>query len=364
MSDKAKSNDFWRSCLLPIGSTMQQAIKCLDNSGLQIALVVDANERLIGTLTDGDIRRGLLRNMTIESPVASIVHRDAFVVPPELGRELVTQLMASNKIRQMPVVDHERHVVGLHLWDDLQTPARHSNLLVVMAGGKGTRLRPYTENCPKPLLPVAGKPMLEHIINRAKLEGFDRFVLAIHYLGHMIEDYFGDGSRWNVNIQYLREENPLGTAGALGLLESRPDKPIIVTNGDLITDFRFNELLEFHNYHKAAATMVVRLHEWQNPFGVVQTRGVDIVGLEEKPVSRCHINAGIYALEPRVLDLLGRGEYCDMPSLFARLQANGERTIVFPMHEAWLDIGRPNDLKAVRAKDGIPDQQTPDANKK
>jgi NDP-sugar pyrophosphorylase family protein len=222
--------------------------------------------------------------------------------------------------------------------------------MVIMAGGMGTRLRPHTESCPKPLLSVAGKPMLEHIIERVKLEGFSHFVLAIHYLGHMIEDHFGNGERLGVKIDYLREQSPLGTAGALGLLDPYPDAPFVVTNGDVITDIRYGELLDFHVRHNATATMAVRVHEWQHPFGVVQTEGVDIVGFEEKPVARTHINAGVYALDPEALSVLCAEERCDMPTLFERLQAKSKRTVAYPMHEPWLDVGRPEDLTRANAE--------------
>ena len=220
--------------------------------------------------------------------------------------------------------------------------------MVIMAGGRGTRLGEHTQYCPKPLLPVGGRPMLEHIIERAKVEGFNHFVLAIHYLGHMIEDYFGDGSRLNITIEYLRENKPLGTAGALGLLSARPVEPFLVTNGDVLTDIRYAELLDFHIRHSATATMAVRLHEWQNPYGVVKTNGVDIVGFDEKPVVRSHINAGIYVLAPSALDSIGANEHCDMPTLFGRVQDRQSRTIVYPMHEPWLDVGRPADLEKAR----------------
>jgi NDP-sugar pyrophosphorylase family protein len=164
----------------------------------------------------------------------------------------------------------------------------------------------------------------------------------------MIEEYFGDGSRCGVRIDYLREESPLGTAGAIGLLDPRPDLPFVVSNGDVLTDIRYGELLDFHCGHTAAATMAVRLHEWQHPFGVVRTQGVDIVGFEEKPITRSHINAGVYVLDPKALNLLQRGEHCDMPTLFARLQEGAARTIVYPMHEPWLDVGRDDDLKLAR----------------
>ena len=342
---KILAEDFWQKAILPARSTIEQAIRNLNQVAIKIVLVVNEKGELEGTISDGDIRRGLLKGLDLNSPIAGVIHRNALVVPPEMGRGMVMQLMVANKIQQIPVVDEQQHVVGLHLWDDITTLPTRSNLMVIMAGGMGTRLRPHTENCPKPLLPVAGKPMLEHIIERAKLEGFSHFVLAIHYLGHMIEEHFGDGKNLGVRIDYLREQSPLGTAGALGLLNPRPEAPFVVTNGDVITDIRYGELLDFHTRHTATATMAVRVHEWQHPFGVVQTQGVEIIGFEEKPITRSHINAGVYALGPAALDVLTVGSHCDMPTLFQRLQAIANRTVAYPMHEPWLDVGRPDDLK-------------------
>jgi dTDP-glucose pyrophosphorylase len=356
VDDQPVPDQIWRKALLPGNANLQQAIRNLDDTGLQIVLVVSPENVLLGTVTDGDIRRGLLRGLDLTSAVEAIMYREPLVVPPDLGRDTVLQLMQANRFHQLPVIDEGRHVVGLHVWDELLVPSKRPNLMVIMAGGQGTRLRPHTDTCPKPLLKVSGKPMLEHIIERARAEGFQHFVIAVHYLGQMIEDYFGDGSRWQVKIEYLREPSPLGTAGAIGLLNPRPTAPIVVSNGDVLTDIRYDELLGFHNRHAAMATMAVRLHEWQNPFGVIHIRGLDIVGFEEKPVSRSHINAGVYVLEPRALDALTGGEQCDMPTLFSRLQERSGRTIVYPMHEPWLDVGRASDLE--RAQDEVSDHRT------
>lgn len=326
--------------------TVEQAIRNLDRVALRIVLIVGEQGELLGTISDGDIRRGLLRGLSLQSPIDSVVYRDPLVVPPDMPRDLVVRLMVANKVQQIPVVDERRKLVGLHLWDHINAAPSRPNSIVIMAGGKGMRLRPHTESCPKPLLPVAGKPILEHIIERAKAEGFEHFILAIYYLGHMIEEYFGDGSRWHVRIDYLREQSPLGTAGAIGLLQPRPEVPFVVTNGDVLTDVRYGEVLDFHVHHEAMATMAVRMHEWQHPFGVVKTRGVDIVGFDEKPVARTHINAGVYVLAPSSLNELGVNEHCDMPTLFERLQAKGLRTVAYPMHEPWIDVGRPKDYES------------------
>ncbi|MBM3349481.1 MAG: CBS domain-containing protein [Betaproteobacteria bacterium] len=345
--EKTSKTD-WRKAFLRANATIGQAIKNLDESKMQISLVVSEDGALLGTLTDGDIRRGLLRGMNLESPIDSIVHRNAIVVSTSINPDMAFRIMQANKIRQLPVVDSERRVVGLHLLEAGAESSAQTIPIVIMVGGLGTRLRPQTEKYPKPLLPVAGKPILEHIIERAKAQGFSHFVLAVNYLGHMIEDYFGNGDRWQVRIDYLREDIPLGTAGALSLLRPPPETMFAVSNGDVLTDIRYSEILDFHAYYDATATMAVRRHEWQHPFGVVKTNGVDIVGLNEKPVSRTYVNAGIYVLNPSALDLLAPDEPCDMPALFARLRKQGKRTVAYAMYEQWVDIGRPEDLDRAR----------------
>ena len=343
-------DQIWRRALLSSTATIQEAILNLDHVAIKIVLVIDTAGKLEGIISDGDIRRGLLRGLQMSSPIATVVQTNPFVVPPDMARETVMQLMVANKIQQIPVVDDQRRVVGLHLWDQITTPQARPNMMVIMVGGKGTRLRPHTENCPKPMLPVGDKPMLEHIIDRAISQGFNHFMLAIHYLGHMVEDYFGDGSKMNTRIEYIREDAPLGTAGALGLLSCPPEVPFVVTNGDVLTDINYADLLDFHIRQHAAATMAVRTHEWQHPFGVVQTKGLDIVGFEEKPINRTHINAGVYVLTPAALNELSTNEHCDMPNLFERLKAKGERTLAYPMHEPWLDVGRMEDFQRAQVE--------------
>jgi len=335
----------WRKTILSANVTLREVINCMNTSSLRIALIVKERNELEGTISDGDIRRGLLNGLALDSPIGSVMNRNALVVPSTMGREMVLQLMVENHVLQIPVVDEKQRVIGLHVWDEITAPPPRSNRMVIMAGGKGTRLRPFTENFPKPLVAVAGKPMLEHIIERAKHEGFTDFVFAIHYLGHLVDEYFGDGSRFGVRIEYLRENSPLGTAGALSLLNPRPNEPFVVTNGDVVTDIRYGELLDFHIRHDASATMAVRTHEWQHPYGVVQTRGIDISGFEEKPIARSYINAGVYVLSASVLNELEPNMPCDMPTLFEQLQSRSLRTVAYPMHESWLDVGCPDDLE-------------------
>jgi dTDP-glucose pyrophosphorylase len=344
VKEGSNPDEHWQRAILQATASIQDAIEKLQSVAIKIVMVTNPDGNLEGTISDGDIRRALLKGETLTSPITKVYRRNPLVVPAGMSRDLILRLMTANKIHQIPVVDAHNCLVGLHLLDDMMVPTERSNLMVIMAGGLGTRLRPLTEDCPKPMLPVAGRPMLEHIIARAKLEGFNRFLLAVHYLGHKIEDHFGDGAALDVRIDYLKEDAPLGTAGALSLLDPRPSLPFVVTNGDVITDIRYGELLDFHIRHDAQATMAVRVHEWQHPFGVVQMNGVEIVGFEEKPIARSHINAGVYVLAPAALNQLSVGSRCDMPTLFERLQRIGERTVAYPMHEPWLDVGRLDDL--------------------
>lgn len=346
---EATNKQIWKSALVPLDATIQQAINSLEASSQQIVLAVTDDGELCGTLTDGDIRRAFLRGVGLSSPIDQAINVNPLVVPPGLSSEVVIDLMQANKIHQMPVVDEQGKVMGLHIWDAIYEPIPLDNVMLIMAGGRGTRLGPHTEACPKPMLEVGGKPLLLQIIERAKADGFRDFIISLYYLGEMIESFFGDGQAFGVNIEYVWEREPLGTAGCLSLLSEVPSAPFIVTNGDVMTDIRYHEFLDFHKRHKASATMAVRQHEMQNQYGVVRTKGLEIEGFEEKPVYRSHVNAGIYVLEPCVLQYLEYEQHCDMPSLFERLKGNAERTVVYPMHEPWLDVGRPEDLENARS---------------
>ena len=334
----------WKSTLMLSSSTLRDAVQNLTTSGLRIILIVNSVGKLMGTLSDGDIRRGLLRGFNLDSLVEEVMNRSPLIVPRGISSGMVRQIMAVNKVQHIPEIGEDGGVIYLHFLENFEAVPAIEASMVIMAGGKGSRLRPYTEACPKPMLSVQGKPILEHIIERGKAEGFRRFIISVNYLGHVIENHFGDGERFGVEISYIRETAPLGTAGGLSLFETVPDLPFVVTNGDILTDIRYADLLEFHHRQSADATMAVRLYEWQHPYGVVGMDGLAIIGFEEKPVTRTRINAGVYAVSPGALGLLLKGEACDMPQFFERLLANVRRTIAYPMHEPWLDIGRPGDL--------------------
>jgi dTDP-glucose pyrophosphorylase len=340
----SRTNVMWQRLILPLDSSIEKAIQVLNETGLKIILVTKESGAFVGTISDGDIRRGLLRGLNLQSSIDTVINRDALVVTPYVNRERILEMMMTSKVQQIPIIDEKMYVVGLHLWDEMDEVAIRDNYVVIMAGGKGKRLMPLTSDVPKPMILLGEKPILEHIINRAKSDGFLNFKIAIGYLGDVIESYFKDGSNFGVSIEYIREDNPLGTIGALSIIDSTPTLPFIVTNSDLVTKIKFSDLLDFHVSNSATASMAIVPHELQNPYGVVKTSGLDVIGFEEKPIVKSFVNAGVYAFSPGALSELNYGEHCDAPTLFDRIRIAGLRTLAFPVHEDWKDIGLPNEL--------------------
>lgn len=335
----------WRRVVTGPDTTIKAAIEIIDRSGAQIALVADGNCVLMGTVTDGDVRRAILKGLTIEDPVSGIMNPAPTVVRSNESRDTIFALMRAKGIHQIPVVDDQGCLVGLELLDEIIHGVERDNPVVLMAGGLGSRLRPLTDDTPKPLLKVGNKPILETIIENFMEYGFKRFYISINYKAEMIEEYFGDGSAWGAQISYMRESDRMGTAGALSQLAGKFDKPILVMNGDLLTRVNFNQLLNFHVEHKAAATMCVRNYDFQVPYGVVKVDRHRLVSIEEKPSHRCFVSAGIYVIEPETLGLIPKDTYFDMPNLFKTLIEMKKETAVFLIREYWLDIGRLDDLE-------------------
>jgi len=340
----------WKKTLIKKNSSIRSAIKSLSDSGFQIALVVSNDLKLIGAITDGDIRKGLLNGLSTNHSINKIVNRNCITASPSTSEHMMKKIMQKNTILQLPLVDKNQKVIGLKVWDELlfdKQEKQIKNKIMIMAGGKGKRMLPYTRKCPKPLLRLANKPILEHILIRAKSEGFDNFVFSINYLGHMIKNFFENGKNWGVHIKYIEEKFPLGTAGSLSLLNPKPRLPFIVCNGDIISEIRFKKLLNFHIENKAIATMVVKPHELRNPYGVVKTKGNGIVDLKEKPISRSYINAGVYIFDPIVLKYLKKNKALDMNMLFQSLIRKSKKVIAYTAYESWSDVGKPTDLKKI-----------------
>lgn len=335
----------WEKVLLSPDVTLESAISVLDRGGVRIALIVDPENRLLGTLTDGDVRRALLRHMSLATTVANVMATSPAVARPEWGREKILALMESRQVLQLPIVDGQNRVVGLQTLQHLLERRQLDNPVFLMAGGFGTRLRPLTHDCPKPMLKVGDKPILELILESCIDAGFHRFYVSTHYLPEMIRDYFGDGKRWGVSISYVHEETPLGTGGALGLLpHDEIDSATLMMNGDLLTKVDYLGLLEFHKTHPGIASMCVREHEYQVPYGVIKSDGHRIISMTEKPMQRYFINAGIYLLSPELVRSVSPGTRIDMPSLLSQAMDKGGVVNMFPMHEYWLDIGRMEDF--------------------
>jgi dTDP-glucose pyrophosphorylase len=335
----------WHDVLVGPGAQMRDALAVIDRTGSRIALVVDAERHLLGTLSDGDIRRALLKGMTLDSPVEQAMFRNPTCASAYEDRTAVLAHMRRRGLHQMPVLDGQRHVVGLELFRDFFDSPRRPNWVVIMAGGLGTRLGALTRDVPKPMLTVGSRPILETIVRLIAEQGFERVYMAVNYKAELIEAHFGDGSGMGIDIRYLREQDRLGTAGPLSLLPEVPAHPVVVTNADLLTREDYGRMVDHHVAAQVHATMGVRPFEIQVPFGVVRECEGLIESIEEKPTQHFMVNAGIYVLSPECLACVPRDRYYDMPTLFDTLIATGRRVRCHHVSSYWLDIGRIPDLE-------------------
>jgi len=342
--------------LVALDSSIREVMACINRNAKGIALVVDEERHLVGTVTDGDVRRAILAGIIdLDLPVQKLLERRSPTPYPQPITALIGTsdaenlcLMNEHAIRQVPLLDEHGRVVDMALLSDLVKEYELPLTAVVMAGGYGTRLRPLTEELPKPMLPVGDRPLLELIIDQLRQAGIRRVNLSTHYKGEIIAGHFGDGRDFGVEIRYVREDQPLGTAGALGLLDTS-DEPLLVINGDILTRVDFRAMLDFHREQRADMTVAVRQHEFRVPYGVIETDGVTITGISEKPMVRHFINAGIYLLNPEVCRFIPNGQSYDMSDLISRLVAEGCCVISFPIREYWLDIGQVKDYQKALA---------------
>jgi dTDP-glucose pyrophosphorylase/predicted transcriptional regulator len=326
-------------------STIKEALKIIDNAAMQIALVIDKDNKLIGTLTDGDIRRGLLKGLDLNSSIETIINKNPLTAKITDTKEEILQKALAKKIRQIPIVDENGKIVDIEEIEELIKPKEKSNKVVLMVGGLGTRLRPLTETTPKPMLKVGNKPILQTIIEKFAQYGYKNFIMCVNYKSHIIEDYFKDGSEFGVNIEYVLEKKRMGTAGALSLLKEKPKEDFFVMNGDILTNVNFEHLHNYHVENNSIATMCVREYEYQVPFGVVNLKDNKIVSIEEKPTYKFFVSAGIYMLNPESLDYIPKNEFFDMPTLFDRIIKKDKKAISFPIREYWIDIGKIEEYK-------------------
>ena len=334
--------------LLTRSDSLEKAALLLSENSLQIVLVVDKDEKLLGTVTDGDIRRALLAGYSITASVENIMEDKPTYVHMEESRSRRLQILRDKALLHLPVLNNEGSVVGLETIQELLFRRKKNNRVLLMAGGFGKRLYPLTKDIPKPLLPIGGRPILEMIVEQLSEEGFYDFIISVHYKADQIREHFGDGEKWGVKIQYLEEDKPRGTAGAVGMLDSEQiEEPFIVMNGDLITKVDFSQLIGHHIRSGSSATVCVREYEFTIPFGVVEGDQENMKKIVEKPAKQCFINAGIYVLEPELIDSFESNTALGMPELLNKVAFEGRKVTMFPIHEYWADIGHMDEYRRV-----------------
>lgn len=334
-----------KSLFVNAADPILNAMKIIENDASKIALVVNQDGKLLGTVTDGDIRRGLINNISINDQVQLIMNKAPKSFLQGTSLDQVEKMMKDKKITQIPLLDASGIVVDIVLSSDFESRKQKANTVVLMAGGLGQRLGELTADCPKPMLKVGDKPILEVVLNNLKEHGFHDFVISVNYKAEIIENYFKDGADFGVTINYIREKERLGTAGALSLFSPKNELPLLVMNGDVLTKVDFTQLLNHHNKNNYQASMCVRKYDFQVPFGVVNVNDQVITSIVEKPIQSFFINAGVYILDCKLLQLIPAQTYFDMPSLFNKMidQKKGIAG-VFPIHEYWMDVGQRDDF--------------------
>jgi dTDP-glucose pyrophosphorylase len=342
-------NTKWKKVAIAQNGTILSALKLINDEPLKVVLVVDDNDGLLGVVTDGDIRRGLLNNLQLSDPVSLVMNAEPIIASLDASSDELRSLMEAGGVLMVPIIDDGK-VVGLETLHHLLAKPKYDNPVFIMAGGFGTRLKPLTDDCPKPMLKVGKKPILETVLESFIKAGFVNFYISTHYMPEKIQQHFGKGEKWDINIEYIHEESPLGTGGALGLLPpDLPDLPIIMMNGDVLTKVDFGHLLAFHNESTGDATMCVREYEYQIPYGVVKGENNRVVSMVEKPVQRFFVNAGIYVVSANLVKSIPRDYVIDMPTLLENKMAEGGDVLMFPVHEYWLDIGQMDDFKRAQS---------------
>jgi dTDP-glucose pyrophosphorylase len=334
--------------LVDEGDTIRSGMVAVDMGTSRIALAVDADGRLVGVVTDGDLRRALLRGADLDDPLAPALTREFVALSMQDGRAAALELMRARRIDAVPVVDGAGRPVGLHLLQEFLAPISRPNWAVIMAGGQGRRLRPLTEDIPKPMLPVAGRPIIERLVLHLVGHGIQRVFVAVNYLGPVIEAHLGDGARFGAHVEYLREDRALGTAGALGLLPEPPVAPLLLLNGDLVTSADLGGLLDAHRRSGYAATIGIRRYLHTVPFGCVERDGDRVLSVEEKPTIEREVNSGIYVLDPDVVARVQPGHRVDTPDLISDLLADDRPVGAFEIEDEWIDVGQREQLAAAR----------------
>ena len=339
----------WKKIIVYSDMSLGDVIKIIDKTALQIAIVLTKDKKLLGTVTDGDIRRAIIKGLNLKTKIDKIMNSNPLFAYRSTTKLKLIDLMKKNSIKHIPIVDDKENVIEISSYSELIEIDEKSNVVVIMAGGLGLRLRPLTENIPKPMLLLDDKPILEHIISNFIKEGFKYFYISVNYKSDVIKNYFKNGNDWGVSISYLEEKSELGTAGALSLLKSSLHESILVVNGDVVTNLSISNVLKFHNKQNSLATMVIKSLKFQLPFGIPTIKGDEILSIDEKPVKNIKVNAGIYVLSPSALEFLPEDKI-DMTDFFKILVRNKKKVLAFQMNDKWVDIGEKQQYVKVKNK--------------
>lgn len=344
----------WKKVVLKSDDSIKRAIEVIDSEIYKIALIENLEGKLIGTVTDGDIRRAIINEHELTSSLENIMQSNPVSANIDDSYELILSKMEENSILQIPIVDEAGKIIGLETLKSLVGVKKFDNPVILMAGGFGKRLHPLTFDTPKPLLKIGSKPILETILENFIQAGFHNFYISTHYKPEMISNHFSDGAKWGVTIKYIHEVKPLGTGGALGLLpKNQINLPVILMNGDLVTSINYNHLLNFHLEQGGIATMCIREFDYQIPYGVVKSKECYLTSIEEKPIQKFFVNAGIYVIEPEIISGIVSNQYLDMTTLLEEQIQKRMNVSIFPLHESWTDIGHHEDFNRVNKEHSI-----------
>jgi len=345
MSEDFKYYLNWRSVIIKEDTTIEEAIKILNKTALKILLISKKNS-FIGTVTDGDIRRALIKGLKINSSIKKFINKKSITANSKTSDNQIQNIMTRERIEAIPVLDNKKKIIGLKTWQSYFAIKPIDNPIIFMVGGKGKRLMPLTKQIPKPMLKVKGKPILQRLLEKTRNEGFKNYFFITGYLSAIIKNHFKNGNKWKVDISWVKEQKPLGTAGGLGLVKPKNNLPVIVANGDIITEVKYSDILNYHTNEKNMVTIVVKKHKITNPYGVVKIIKNKVVDLLEKPSSSSYISAGIYVFNPALFKKIKKNKYLDMDYFLNKLIEEKIKISVYPLHENWLDIGFHSEYKS------------------
>jgi dTDP-glucose pyrophosphorylase len=328
----------WKKSILSEKKNISDAIKTIENSEIKMCFIVNNKKEFLGTVTDGDIRRSLIKNYTLNSSLRNTINYNAYSVDTKANKEKIKKRMKERKILYVPILDKKKKIIGIYNIND-EERKKNKNLFFIFCGGKGERLKPITNFIPKPMIKIADKPLLEHIILRAKEDGFYNFLVSVFYKKEIIKKYFKNGKNLGVKISYVEEKKPLGTAGALGLIKKNNNLPILICNGDVLSKINFDSLVKYHNKNKSNFTVVTSEHNIQNPFGTIKLKKNKVIAFNEKPINKSTICTGIYVIDYKILSKIKKNIRLDMPDLIKNLILNKNKIFSYPIFESWIDIG-------------------------